>query len=88
MPHHYHAKQKPEVRNTPHRSWWKRLDDSSISQMYALRNLFGAAKASKKEKKAIVRSVMSGDIRNTNPTTGNKMFKGIIDSRYRKKANK
>ena len=87
MPHHYHAKQKPEVRNTPHRSWWKRLDDSSISQMYALRNLFGAATASKKEKKAIVRSVMGGDLRSKNPITGNKIYKGIIDSRQRRAKN-
>ena len=87
MPHHYNKKKRPEVKNTPHRKWWKRLDDSSISQMYALRNLFGAATASKKEKKAIVRSVMGGDLRSKNPITGNKIYKGIIDSRQRRAKN-
>ena len=72
MPYHYNIS-KNETRNLiplhkvkKLKSLFNRADDSASAQLYALRKIFtlGKATPSKKEKKAISRSIKKGDTRN------------------------
>ena len=56
------AKKRTEVRSVPKRSAWKRVEDATTAQIFAIKSVFGA-KPNKRETRAISAGIMSGDLK-------------------------